>query len=1049
MFILAGLVFSPVIVSSQVSKDASKDSHTLDVIMASPGAFEQTYGTVLYTGALNAATDKTKELQNRHAELAEETVNDIERLRFKMEQTRRLNQEYLDSISKQLEIWKAMADKDPSLKPVLSREIELFNIAIQFQLEENIKWSAIDGVIAEIEELGKKSHQSANKSFTRSNFYTKLVLLYLDLVEFYKNKYKELITFATLYHAYQQNPNLKLADSVLSQVKPYHEKELVLSKNLLYDLDDNFSKLRDISQKANQLKEFYYDLDKFSLSEVNKLLENLRYQADTMKASQHQMLANVDMLPVIEGYIDYYETLKVQLEEKMIADQINDAVLLAMYDKELTRIAYTGMLYPGSQYGGFGSWVSSAWEGVKTGTKVATGAVFAAADYATGKTADLVFEAVDKTQAAYNHGLFSDEYRKFSQAYDEAGEKIYTVSIKDTFKDPLMATLRGDDKQGLGQSAVNKAQQSFEASDKYLADLTGSNFASQVIMNTVTCGGYGLAKDVTTLNDANASTGQKIVAGAGVVLALAPVLSGAKTASEGTKGASKSLVKSVGNVADDVGSAVTNVRSASGTLQNATRNLAQSTDDMIRAAGPNFRNADILDQGFNAVAQNFDNAIISRVSAQQAYNQARNQLNQTIKNNLTRVPADTVKGGASSALSGFIADHSLDAIGGRLRDLYSNSLSQAIKNAEPILGQTLGQAVGIKDIANFTLTNFINNNVTGGITTMLDGILNSDKNNQSQQGSGSSSQVPQPPGSPVSNMPGQNVVPLVPSTGAQPSQMYPPPSNLSSQPPMAPPGYFMPPGMGIPPGVNLPPVDPNLLGQYLSGIANPNQNTGQGYDPGLIDQTISQLQANQSSYDQNRGADNQNNPYVTMIPDRFNTDPNAGSGQGQSTIDRVQNISQQTMGPKPVKPTKPPSNNTKPSKPNPSTPPPNIPIGDGIPEVDRTNGIDDDNDGVIDEGPATGNCQIAIHDTGGDKDDQWELKLNGKSIGRNSQGKTRFWDFNLKKGQHKVSATGVDVPDNVGTYTIWFGTCSSTGGPPLSGNNLNNGTTFTWTVNVP
>lgn len=237
-----------------------------------------------------------------------------------------------------------------------------------------------------------------------------------------------------------------------------------------------------------------------------------------------------------------------------------------------------------------------------------------------------------------------------------------------------------------------------------------------------------------------------------------------------------------------------------------------------------------------------------------------------------------------------------------------------------------------------------------------------------------------------------------------------------------------------------------LLNQYLSM----QKKTGPGSQAiNELNKTISTLNTNKQAFNQTRNPNAGSSPngnYVSVAPpETFNSDPRATSGfdgfnTGTSTGDRIRTLSNTTK-------TWSDTNKIKNNPPS-NTSAQNIPTGDGAPETDRTNGADDDGDGVIDEGPMTGNCQIAIHDTGGDKDDQWSLTVDGNSIGVNNQGKTRFWDLNLSRGTHTVTATGSTIPDNVGTYTLWFGRASVVNGPPLTGENLNQGITFTWQINV-
>lgn len=1066
-------VFTPLIsISQMLPTNPEKNSYTLNVIERSPSNFEINNGTVLFSGSINTYSEAGKAFKKEHIQLAEETIALIDELSISYSRTKQLNEQYLDQIAKQVSIWKKFVNKDSSYKTYLSRELQIFNRGMSLQFQENTRWAVIESTLHEIELLNNKNPNEASMSFTKSTLYTNLIIYYIDLNDFYKDKYKELITLSTLSHATQENPNLNLPEEILTQIKPLHAQELTDAKVLIYDQKNNIDKIKEIGTQTKELNDFYKRLNQYSVSEIDNIISNMQKESKNLKPNSTNFLAENKMTPLTDDYINYYKSLKSQLEDQILAQEIKEASLASVYEEELTKITYTGMLYPGMEYTGLGDWASSAWDAVKTGTKVVSGAAFAAADYTTGKISETIFEVTDKASAMYDKGVFSDEYQQWSQAYDKAGENNSVVSIKDTFVNPLIATLKGDDKHGLGQAAVNKAQGSFKETDKYLADKTGSNFLSQVAMNAVTCGAYGLAKDFTTINDANASTTDKLIAGAGIILAVVPITSGAKAANEGTKSTVKSAVKNVSQAADNIGSAIAQSNAASSTLKNATTTLINATDDMIKAAGPGFKKADVLDDAFNAVATTFDDAIVNKVTSQIAYNQAQQNVSSTIKQSLISIPKNTMTDSIKSTTKGFIADHTIDAITGRLKDMYTNSLATAIKNAEPFFGQAIGDAIGIKDIANFTLTNFVNNSVTGGITTTLGNIFNSGNtnNNQSQnpnqqmpaQQTPASNNNPQT-GNTVPQLP-DNIVepPMDPSSFVQQPPVYGPqqyPGNYGQQPPVYGPQQYpsnygqQPPTYGPQQYTNQP-TDPNLLQQYLQGQTH--NNPSQLFDPNEFTNVITMQQQNQQNLNDNRGQQNSTSSGYTP-QQNFDTDLNQNSGTsitqhvqqlstqtGQWHQQNQQNQNQQNQNQQ-NQSTNPPTQTPTTSTNTPS----NIPIGDGVAEQDRTNGQDDDNDGVIDEGPSTGSFQMAIHDTGGDKDDQWDVTVDGQSVGRNTQGKTRFWDMNLASGQHTISATGVAVPDNVGTYTIWFGGSKVISGPPLSGQNLNQGTTFTWTIQVP
>lgn len=1111
MTLLAVLPFQTI---SQTSPpDPQRDSFTLDIIESSPSNFEVNNGTALFSGSINSATPGGKNLKEKHSLLAKETVDLIDQLSTNYYTTKEINKRYFSLTSDHLSIWKSFTNKHTQYNNILNREIQLFNVSLDYQLQENSRWAVIDSTIKEIEELNDKNSTPVWNSLPKSSLYTDLLLAYIDLNDFYKVKYKEVLTLSLLSHAAQENPNLNLPSKILEEIRPLHRQEKQTAKTLIYNLQNNIDDIKIIGTKAKELDAFYNEVNKYSINEIDKILQSLKSQTHQLEAQQSNFLAHNEIIPISKEYIKYYESLKHQLENQVLAYEIEQATLAGYYEAELTRVAYTGFLYPGMEYAGLGDWASSAWNGLKTTTKVVTGTGFAITDYATGKASEKFCEYTDKASAAWDKGLFSKEYSDWSQAYDKAGENQPVTTIKNTFVNPLVATLKGDDKNGLGQAAVNKAQGSFTKFDKYVADKTGSNFISQVALNTVTCGGYGLAKDLTTVNDANASTGQKIVASAGIILAVAPALSGAKAANEGTKGTLKSLATSTANKTDEIAAALRNSNAASSTLKNATQNLRNATGEMVEAAGKNFQNADVLNSSFNAVAQNFDDAVIKRVGAQVSYSQAQRHLSSTIKGAITQVPKDTIKGGAKSAFSGFVADHTVDAIKSRFADLYTNSLTQVIKGSEPFIGKSIGQSIGLRDLTNFTIGNFVNNTLTGGITTTLDGILNSNNqtqqntpspqgnNNQPQQNTqpaqGNNNSQPQQNTQPAqgnNNNPSQqnlptaqdnqntipivdtnqqlqnnpntvnNVVPMAPGIGNQQAGGYYPAN------PIGPPAYYDPQQPGYqqpypgypqgtpqnyqqpgyytganPPGYQQPGIpgytDPNLLSQYLGS----QNNTGQNSQPSKpntsdIDNVIGQVQQNQQNWSQNAGQQNSVSYNPNQNQQQFDT---GFGGQSGNISQHVQGLSQQTAQMQPThqphpQPTQPPQPNNPTSN-----------LGNGIPEQNTTNGIDDDNDDVIDEGPVSSSCQIVIYDDGGIKDDQWQLSVDGQNYGVNTAGKSRFWNLNLSRGQHRVTATGVLAPDNNGTFKLWFNRCSKVSGDALKMNNFNPGMTKSWVIQVP
>lgn len=126
----------------------------------------------------------------------------------------------------------------------------------------------------------------------------------------------------------------------------------------------------------------------------------------------------------------------------------------------------------------------------------------------------------------------------------------------------------------------------------------------------------------------------------------------------------------------------------------------------------------------------------------------------------------------------------------------------------------------------------------------------------------------------------------------------------------------------------------------------------------------------------------------------------------------------------------------------------NIPKGDNFQETNTANGIDDDNDGIIDESANLGTCMIIIYNNNDHNDDEWELIVDNKSEGFYRQGKARFWDLMLDKGMHDVFVKAIFDNDNDRNYSIWFESCNAVKGPMQDGFNNSEKELYEWKVEV-
>ncbi|MEW5821708.1 MAG: hypothetical protein AB1782_16055 [Cyanobacteriota bacterium] len=1268
IFILISLLIT--LISFNNSAHASGEDATsasYEVLLLSPSNYEINNASALYSGAINSYSPEGKKFAKEHGQISSNIIEDIETLGLKLKATRTLNKSFDDNIIRQFALWKENSDYSQGIKFVFEKETQVFNICLSYKVQENAHWAIIDSINDEIDKINIKDKSPVNLSLTKSELYNSLLISYLDLIDFYKDKYKYLIPIATLNHAIEENVQLNLPDHVISQIKPFHQQEMKIVRVLLFDLDDSFKMVNQISIKAKELNELYQQINNYSLDELTKIINDLQKQeqilinqANNSKNTEDKIL-KTNLIPVIQNYIGFYKALKEELKAKKLSYEITEASLAALVKTKSEMIACTSSIPYELLYTQSSNWSGGLYDSLRRGTSAVAGSSYALADYSTRRASDLAFEYTDKGRAAWNHGLFSQEYNNFSQAYDEAGERIPTLTLRNTFSIPLNHTLSGDMRQGIGQAAMRRANESFETVENTATRYTGSRLVTNAVLNAATVAAYGLGNDFTTLNNESKPPNERAAAAAGVVLNVVPVINTggvARAAGPGLRNSASNLMTSARNSIDDVGAALNRAGNTNTALNNAVDNL----NDAYRQAGQALRNSNatnapgMVDDAFLAAGENLDHAIRGLNAAASANQAARSELNQTITRNVQQMANNTFQETVATGgqtIKNFVQEHSGTAIKDRFQQAANQSLREVanssggttgylldsvinqgtqyevqerIKNSlastsEPAQNQPAGanntptyygpqnQPAGANNTptyygpqnqpadANNTPTYYGPQNQLAGAnntptyygpqnqpadannTPTYYGPQNqpADANNtptyygpqnqpaganntptyygpQNQpaganntptyygpqnQPAGANNTLTyygpqnQPAGAnntptyygPQNQPAGANNTPTYYGPQNQPAganntltyygpqnqpyvtglpsnnvpiQFYPAnanngfigSSNQASgfQVPLVNmyqnqsqqnllPGQSQPQGNNpypvlqapqnsydfdlsmrmIKPNNNLndifqpdpphpPYIDWNMMDQYLQSQRNQNQNQNRLND---LTNTITSIQSANQQFNSSRGSQGAgyNNPADQQ---GFNTDVNNGQQGSGNLLTHVQQLSQQTaVTPKPPQnqnnPPPPPQNNQTAS--NNTTSANDIPGYGGNTEP-TYDGLDDDNDGIIDEGFANGSCQIIIHDTGGDKDDQWSLSVDGNGMGSNTAGKTRNWDLTLSKGQHNITFTGIQIPDNVGTYTVVFQKAQVVSGPPLTGRNLNQGNSFTWVINV-
>lgn len=868
IFILLSILLSInlIIKSGQaIATNSLQAPNSYQVAINSPSEYDLLNGSVFYTGSINTVSPAGKQFAQEHALLTKQTIEKIDFLTRRLQRTKALNQEFIDNLGYQTIFWKQVSKFDKSMDGVLLKEIKLFNGVLTYQYEENFRWAIIKSLLQAIYQI--EPGKPVNQSLIKSGLYTNLLYSYTDLNDFYQKKYKTLLLEASISHAYEENPNSGISMYDINQVRPLHQKELSIIQNLLEDLSFNQRVLTSISSNCKKLNALYNRIDNYSLAEIDKVIVNLNQQASMLKKKKPLSDKETKILSLINSYITYFKVIKGKLKSNILTYNIEQAIIASQEESKNIKLAYTGIIKADLLYGEEEqSWASSAWNTIKSGASAAVGATastvkgvvglgYAAADYATTKAADTYYSYTTKrdfenqmqtnTQNSKNPAAVNNAINNWKNEFDKTDNIVPTATIKNTIVEPALHSMliSNSDGKGLGQAAIVKASQSFNSFDNYVAgqvsQYTGlsqgtSKFITGVGLSVATAGGYGLGKDMTTLNNDKASNFDRGMAAAGVVLNFLPGLATSKSISTGST-QTKNMIETAGvqvtQASDDVVKAGQQVAQAQLQLTN-TKGLLAAT----QAAGRPPEVTLYVQAMTQIKDKGLQNALLNE---QNAKNVLENALEQQIAAGANPVSQNVVKG-----VQQFFTEISPQVYVDRIKNGFTQTISDTIKNAPNIVGDG--------GIINYIVSSTIDKTVNRGVKEEFTSLVNSwfgNSSNQTISGGGIQLQTG-------------------PSTTTRSEHNI----NLND------------------------PTSMQLLQQYLSGQGNTNT-TGITTDE-LNSTINNVQQNQQNFNDNRGIGNNTNSPVNPNDPGVFNTDPTAinGNSSGPSLNDRVNQMSSQTGG---------------------------------------------------------------------------------------------------------------------------------------------------------
>jgi hypothetical protein len=444
-------------------------SHTLEVLSQSPSQFELANASILYTSAINTVSPQGRKFAAEHAKLANIAIEAIDLTGQKLRETRQMNQSLSDLLSVQLALWKALKDELPPLKVVLDKEIQLFNINLQYQIKEDTLWAVAESIEEQIKKVRRQDSSPVNESLALSELYTQLMVAYYDIIQNYNEKYTYVLTATMLNHTILYNPNLDMPKEIGQVIEPIHVTEFQLIEKMLLDSEENSKSLEVFSTVAAGFNDLYNRIDLYALDEIDSVVKSMEKQIDkelsiinTMNDPEMKglMQANIDQL---DSYLDYYRGLRENMRSKIYSASIMSGIIAALEREEGVKLVYNGLITADLFYGGFGS---KLWGRIKNGANAVLGATYAVSDYVSAKVSDTAFEITEKTAVAWDKGLFSKEYKEFSKNYNEMDKKLNTNTFINTIAEPLHQTLKATWKKDWGRQACAKPKRDIKLSKK-------------------------------------------------------------------------------------------------------------------------------------------------------------------------------------------------------------------------------------------------------------------------------------------------------------------------------------------------------------------------------------------------------------------------------------------------------------------------------------------------------------------------------------------------------------------------------------------------------
>ncbi|MGD9580578.1 MAG: hypothetical protein AB7V50_04340, partial [Vampirovibrionia bacterium] len=308
-------------------------------------------------------------------------------------------------------------------------------------------------LLEEIERLNIYDKTPVNKSVVKSFLYSSLLILEMDLVDFYKTKYASVFYNVAVNHAFQENPNtgIILSDNLKAQIISIHREELGYIGLLFNNLDLVLETGENVESKTVDLMNIYLDINQYTSSQINDSLIQMNksiLEIEKTSSSSVSDRLSKDSLPLLKSYKTYYESLKTEVDgnisiyEKQIMSYYDaknrTSVKLASLDVTYDFLIYAGVM--DSFHNTAKSFVSGSVGVISRTVKTISTGVASSVDYMSSKASNSLFSGVDHAQNMWKYGYNSKEYQTWKNEYNKQTELAGGPSVYKTFLVPTLRT---------------------------------------------------------------------------------------------------------------------------------------------------------------------------------------------------------------------------------------------------------------------------------------------------------------------------------------------------------------------------------------------------------------------------------------------------------------------------------------------------------------------------------------------------------------------------------------------------------------------------------